>query len=275
MIKFLEIPKTCPICGERLKLNNNDGVITLICPNEDCEGKLLNRLDHFCGKKGLDIKGLSKATLEKLMDWGWVETEEDLFTLWEFRNEWIKKEGFGVKSVDNILAAIDTSKTTELYQFISSLGIPLIGISVSKELVKIFDSYESFREAVAAGYEFWKLPNFGDAKHSALINFDYSQADRMRIYLNLTNKMGNVTIKSSQPLKDLTFCVTGKLKSYKNRTEIKTIIEQNGGRCVDSVSSKTNYLINNDFASESSKNKTAKSLGIPIITEEQFKDLLN
>ena len=97
----------------------------------------------------------------------------------------------------------------------------------------------------------------------------------MRIYLNLTNKMGNVTIKSSQPLKDLTFCVTGKLKSYKNRAEIKTIIEQNGGRCVDSVSSKTNYLINNDFANESSKNKTAKSLGVPIITEEQFKDLLN
>jgi DNA ligase (NAD+) len=273
-ISELRIDK-CPMCGERLKLNNNDGVITLICPNEDCDGKLLNRLDHFVSKKGLDIKGLSKATLEKLMDWGWVETEEDLFTLWEFRNEWIKKEGFGVKSVDNILAAIDASKTTELYQFISSLGIPLIGISVSKELVKIFDSYESFREAVAAGYEFWKLPNFGDAKHNALINFDYSQADRMRVYLNLTNKMGNVTIKSSQPLKDLTFCVTGKLKSYKNRAEIKTIIEQNGGRCVDSVSSKTNYLINNDFASESSKNKTAKSLGIPIITEEQFKDLLN
>ena len=273
-ISQLRIDK-CPICGERLKLNNNDGVITLTCPNEDCEGKLLNRLDHFCGKKGLDIKGLSKATLEKLMDWGWIETEEDLFTLWEFRNEWIKKDGFGVKSVDNILAAIDASKTTELYQFISSLGIPLIGISVSKELVKIFDSYESFREAIAAGYEFWKLPNFGDAKHNALINFDYSQADRMRVYLNLTNKMGNVTIKSSQPLKDLTFCVTGKLKSYKNRAEIKTIIEQNGGRCVDSVSSKTNYLINNDFASESSKNKTAKSLGVPIITEEQFKDLLN
>lgn len=270
-ISELRIDK-CPICGERLKLNNNDGVITLICPNEDCEGKLLNRLDHFCGKKGLDIKGLSKATLEKLMDWGWIETEEDLFTLWKFRNEWIKKEGFGVKSVDNILAAIESSKYTELYQFISSLGIPLIGLSVAKELASIYGSYEAFRKDIDAGYNFSELPGFGYEKTKSLLNFDYTIADNVRTWLFLTNEIAK---KVDKILDGITFCITGKLKFYKNRAELKNEIEKFGGKVTDSVSSKTTYLINNDFASESSKNKTAKSLGVPIITEEQFKDLLN
>ena len=270
-ISQLRIDK-CPICGERLKLNNNDGVITLICPNEFCEGKLLNRLDHFCGKKGLDIKGLSKTTLEKLMDWGWVETEEDLFTLWEFRGEWIKKEGFGVKSVDKILAAIEASKRCELSAFISSLGIPLIGVAVAKDLAKVFDSYKSFREAVAAGYNFSALPNFGYEKSNSLLTFDYSQADRMSIYLNITNKKEEITNKS---LDGLIFVITGKNSLFKNRAELKAFIEQHGGKLTDSVSSKTSYLINNDINSTTGKNKTAKSLGIPIITEEQFKELLN
>ena len=263
----------CPICGERLKLNNNDGVITLICPNEMCDGKMLNKLDHFCGKKGLDIKGISKATLEKLMDWGWIENLEDIFKLKEHRGEWINKEGFGIKSVDRILAAIDAAASScDLAAYISALGIPLIGKTVAKDLVQIFDTYESFREAIAAGYEFWKLPNFGDAKHTALITFDYTQADIIRKYLNLTNEITTNTTKS---LEGLTFVITGKLQSFKNRSEIKTLIENNGGKVTDSVSSKTSYLINNDINSTSAKNKTAKSLGVPILTEDEFKNLLN
>lgn len=264
--------KQCPICGELLEINNNDGVLTLICPNENCEGKLLNKLDHFCSKKGLDIKGLSKATLEKLMGWGWVEKIEDIFELHRYRQEWIKKEGFGVKSVDNILAAIDTSKRADLAAFISSLGIPLIGRSVAKELVKVFDSYESFREAVAAGYDFSKLPNFGYEKTQSLLNFDYTSADKVCAYLILTNESDK---KMSKSLEGLILCVTGKLQLFKNRAEIKDFIEKNGGKLTESVSSKTSYLINNDPNSTSSKNKTAKSLGVPIITEQQFKELLN
>lgn len=271
-ISQLRIDK-CPICGERLKLNNNDGVITLICPNENCDGKMLNKLDHFCGKKGLDIKGISKATLEKLMDWGWVNNIEDIFKLREHRSEWIVKDGFGVKSVDKILDAIDAAASScDLMSYISALGIPFIGKTVAKDLVQVFDTYESFREAVAAGYEFWKLPNFGDAKHTALTTFDYTQADAIRKYLNLTNEITTNTTKS---LEGLTFVVTGKLQAFKNRSEIKTLIENNGGKVTDSVSSKTSYLINNDINSTSSKNKTAKSLGVPIITEDEFKNLLN
>jgi DNA ligase (NAD+) len=260
------------VCGERLKLNNNDGVITLICPNENCEGKILNKFEHFVGKKGLDIKGLSKATLEKLMDWGWIENIEDIFTLAKYRQEWINREGFGVKSVDRILAAIEDSKYTELYQFISSLGIPLIGLSVAKDLALIYGSYEALRKDIDAGYDFSELPGFGYEKTKALLNFDYTVADNVRTWLFLTNEIAK---KMEKTLDGITFCITGKLQFYKNRTELKNEIEKFGGKVTDSVSSKTTYLINNDINSTSSKNKTAKQLGIPIITEQQLKDMIN
>ena len=268
--------KNCPICGEELELNNNDGVLTLYCPNEDCEGKTLNKLVHFCGKKGLDIKGLSEATLEKLMDWGWVEKITDIFKLITYRDEWVNKPGFGVKSVDKILAAIEESKNCTFAQFLSSLGIPLIGISVAKELAKKFYSYAEFRDAIIDNYPFYQLPNFGEAKHRAIVDFDYSLADAMYLnVLNITNENQNDNENLNQPLKDKIFVITGKLQTYKNRTELKNEIEKFGGKVTDSVSSKTTYLINNDINSTSSKNKTAKQLGIPIITEQQLKDMIN
>lgn len=264
---------TCPICGAYLELNNNDGILTLYCPNENCNGKILNKLDHFVSKKGLDIKGISKATLEKLMNWGWVEDISDIFELKKYRQEWIKQEGFGEKSVDKILDAINAAaQSCDLGAYLSSLSIPLIGRSVAKDLVKIFDTYESFREAVAAGYDFSKLPNFGYEKTQALLNYDYTQADKVRKHLNLTNEKEK---EMSKLLEGVILCVTGKLQLFKNRTEIKELIEKNGGKLTESVSSKTSYLINNDVNSSSAKNKTAKNLGIPIITEQQFMDMLN
>lgn len=270
-ISFMTIQQ-CPVCGEWLVRKNNNGVITLNCPNDACEGKLLNKLDHFCGKKGLDIKGLSKATLEKLMNWGWVNNIEDIFELYLMVDEWRQKEGFGAKSVDNILAAIEAARDCELPAFISSLGIPLIGLSVSKALAEVFDSYESFREAVDAGYDFSQLPNFGYEKTQSLLNFNYCSADIVRNYLNITNENNKNT---TETLKGLTICVTGKLQLHKNRAELKTLVEKNGGKLTDSVSSKTNYLVNNDINSTSSKNITAKKLGVPIITEQQLLDMLN
>lgn len=272
MKKYLTIPTTCPVCGTSLIIIKENASEVLFCPNEACEGKLLNKLDHFCGKKGLDIKGLSKVTLEKLMDWGWVNDIVDLFYLSKYRDQWIKEPGFGVKSVDNIMAAVDASKRCELSAFISSLGIPLIGQSVAKDIAKIFDSYESFREAVATLYDFSQHPSFGYEKTMALLNFDYSDADKVREFLNITNENNK---KLSETLKGLTICVTGKINSFKNRAELKTLVEKNGGKLTDSVSSKTNYLVNNDINSTSSKNVTAKKLGVPIITEQQLLDMLN
>ena len=270
-ISFMTIQQ-CPVCGKWLVRKNNDGVITLNCPNDACEGKLLNKLDHFCGKKGLDIKGLSKATLEKLMNWGWVNNIEDIFELYLMVDEWRQKEGFGAKSVDNILAAIEAARDCELPAFISSLGIPLIGLSVSKALAEVFDSYESFRDAVDAGYDFSQLPNFGYEKTQSLLNFNYYSADIVRNYLNITNENNKNT---TETLKGLTICVTGKLQLHKNRAELKTLVEKNGGKLTDNVSSKTNYLVNNDINSTSSKNVTAKKLSVPIITEQQLLDMLN
>ena len=135
-VEFFELPQVCPICGEPTIIKDD----FLYCSNKACEGKLINKLDHFVGKKGLDIKGLSKATLQKLINWEWVNSISDIFGLYQYRNEWYKKDGFGTKSVDNILEAIENSKECELWQFISALSIPLIGSTYAKEIArKCFD----------------------------------------------------------------------------------------------------------------------------------------
>ena len=121
-----EIPNICPICGYPTEIRNDVNTKFLMCSNSTCEGKLINRFDHFCGKKGLDIKGLSKATLEKLIDWSWIANLSDIYKLETYASEWKKKPGFGEKSVSNILNAIAASKNSSLESFISAIGIPLI-----------------------------------------------------------------------------------------------------------------------------------------------------
>jgi len=263
-----EVPAVCPICGEPTKIEMPIGTKILVCSNPNCEGKFINRLDHFCGKKGLDIKGLSKTTLEKLVNWGWISNLEDIFKLNQHRNEWIKKTGFGVKSVDNILNAIEDAKNCELNTFISSLGIPLIGETASKELVKIFPTWEQFISATENNYKFWSIPNFGIEMNNAIINFDYTEAKNIYNYL-IINKIDENNSNKNK-LEGLTFVITGKVNHFKNRDELKNYIENNGGKVVGSISSKTNYLINNDIESTSSKNLAAKKLGIPILSEENF-----
>ena len=271
-LSFIDIPNKCPICGYPVTINDNNGVKTLVCENDNCSGKLINRLDHFCGKKGLDIKGLSTATLEKLIEWEWVTCLEDIFTLNKFKDTWIRIVGFGEKSVTKILEAIENAKNCTLEAFISALGIPLIGNNVSKELVKYIDSYEDFREKVNNKWNFSMLDNFGEAKMNSILTFDYSEADRIRKYLNIQEKKSNQEVNENT-LADKTFVITGKLKNFSNRDALKVYIESLGGKVAGSVSKKTSYLINNDKDSTSSKNKTALDYNIPIITEEEFMKL--
>ena len=264
-------PGLCPICKNPTRTKQENNSEFLYCDNDACEGKLINRLDHFCGKKGLDIKGLSKATLEKLIDWGWVKNIPSIFALNYCRDEWVLKPGFGSKSVDKILNAIDYSRNTcELHQFICALGIPLIGLSASKELCKYFDTYQQFREAIDSNYQFFTLPNFGIEMHRAIMNFDYSEADAMVQSGIITFKDSITETVQGTSLDGLTFVITGKLNHFKNRDAIKDKIESLGGKVTGSVSKNTNYLINNDKDSTSSKNKSAKTLGIPILNEEDF-----
>ena len=268
---YFEYPYVCPVCGSGTVLHQENDSAFICCDNDACEGKLINRLDHFCGKKGLDIKGLSKATLEKLIDWGWVKNIPSIFALNYYRDEWVLKPGFGSKSVDKILNAIDYSRNNcELHQFICALGIPLIGSSASKELTKYYNTYENFRMAIDIGVQFWGYDNFGMEMHKSIVNFDYSDADAMVQSGVIT--FNSTTQKSNQDtsLDGLTFVITGKLNHFKNRDAIKDKIESLGGKVTGSVSKNTNYLINNDKDSTSSKNKSAKTLGIPILNEEDF-----
>ena len=271
---YFEYPYVCPICGSGTVLHQENDSTFVCCDNDACEGKLINRLDHFCGKKGLDIKGLSKATLEKLIDWGWVSNQHRLFSLKEYRNEWIKKPGFGPKSVDKILDAIETASHTEFHQYLSSLGIPLIGSTASRELAKHFSNYTDLRIAMKAKFKFYDLPNFGIEMHNALYNFNWISADAMigEGTITLTNSYIPKEENTEQvnSLEGLTFVITGKLNHFKNRDAIKDKIESLGGKVTGSVSKNTNYLINNDKDSTSSKNKSAKTLGIPILNEEDF-----
>lgn len=269
--EHLSLPAECPICGGKTEIEITIGTKVLKCTNPNCEGKLINKLDHFCGKKGLDIKGLSVATLEKLIEWEWVNCIEDIFKLEKYRVDWIKKSGFGPKSVDNILNAIEDARNCELNAFISSLGIPLIGETASKELIKIFPTWEQFISAVENKYNFCSIPNFGIEMNNAIINFDYTEAKNIRNnYLRIFTVIIPVEEMEKSDLTGLNFVITGKVEHFKNRDDLKRYIEERGGKVVGSISSKTSYLINNDIESTSSKNLTAKKLGIPILSEENF-----
>lgn len=274
MIEFIDIPKICPICSGKTELHETiGGTIELLCMNPNCEGKLINKLDHFCGKKGLDIKGLSKATLEKLIEWEWVKNFEDIFKLKEHKLEWVNKTGFGEKSVSNILNAIEKSRDCGLDKFIAALGIPLIGTRAAKDLQKKFWAWPNFIKAVKEKFKFYDLPNFGVEMHNSIVKFDYTEAIKLaNDYINvLASEYGTQEEEAVESeLKDKTVVITGKLNAFKNRDTLKEKIESLGGKVSGSISSKTDYLINNDVNSTSSKNTSAKKLNIPIISEEEF-----
>ena len=216
----LEMPKLCPECGGETKVvTSESGVKQLICTNPACQAKLINQLDHFCGKKGMDIKGLSKATLEKLINWGWVNKITDIYSLNKYKKEWIDKEGFGEKSVTNILQAIENSKICKLENFISALGIPLIGKTVAKEIVKYFATWDDFISAVGDG-QWSALDGFGPEMEKALNSFDFSIAKEVEPYLTFEK----IVIKNEES-KDLPFygkkiVITGRLQLIQNRQKL-------------------------------------------------------
>ena len=271
-LTYIDIPAKCPVCGSDTYVKDD----FLYCSNSNCDGKFINQLVHFCGKKGLDIKGLSEATLQKLVDWGWINNYQELFSLSNFRDEWIKKPGFGQKSVDKLLSTIEEVRYCELWQFISALSIPLIGSTYAKEIAKKCKDWFSFREYIEKNYDFTDWDRFGYEMNDSLHRFNYSQADDLAYkILDIHNSLWidpqgtTPTIKFSE-VNGKTFVITGAVHQFQNRDEVKTVIETHGGKVTASVSKNTDYLINNDINSTSSKNIKAKQLGIPIITEEQL-----
>ena len=270
--QFLSPPIICPYCGEPTKVKQDNESKILYCNNPNCEGKLINRLDHFCSKKGLDIKGLSKATLEKLIDWEWVTKIEDLFLLKNHREEWINKSGFGIASVDKILNAIENGKICNFSSFLCAIGIPLIGKVASKTLEKEFITYNNFRDAIDQKDEkLYYLEGIGEVMINNILNFDYTEADTLYKWIV---PIAATPSSNDAVLKNKVFCITGKIKNWKNRDELKSFIESKGGKVTGSVTSKTSYLINNDTSSKTAKNLTAIKLNVPIINEDEFLTLV-
>lgn len=270
---YFNIPKICPICNKITEIKKENNSEMLYCVNSQCEGKLVNRIEHFFGKKGLDAKGISKATIEKLINWGWVNKISDMFELSAHETEWKNITGFGEKSVNNILQSIRESCNTNLESIISAAGIPLIGRTIARDLSKKFDGYGEFREAIKDGFDFTQYGGYGYEMQKAISEFNYNELDNI-VEKYLTIKKNNDII-NTEKLKDITFCITGKVNTWKNRDELSQTIVLLGGKVVGSVSKNVNYLINNDITSNSSKNLKAKDLGIKIISEQDFQKMFD
>ena len=270
-LTYIDIPAKCPICESDTYIKDD----FLYCSNPNCDGKFINQLVHFCGKKGLDIKGLSEATLQKLVDWGWINNYQELFSLSNFRDEWIKKPGFGQKSVDKLLSTIEKARHCELWQFISALSIPLIGSTYAKEIAKKCKDWFSFREYVEKNYDFTAWDRFGYEMNDSLHRFNYSQADDLAYkILDIHNSLWvdpQATIeKIESAILNKNFVITGRLLLIQNREKLINIVEEKGGKVQSSISSKTTYLVCNDLNSASTKFKKAKELNIPVISEEEL-----
>ena len=270
---YLTLPYVCPVCGGDVEVRKENDSEMLYCVNPQCEGKLVNRIEHFFGKKGLDAKGISKATISKLIDLGWVTRIADVFDLSRHASEWKNLPGFGEKSVSNILGSIEACRNCDLESAIAGIGIPLVGRTVARDLAKRFANYGAFKENIEGSFDFSTLGGYGYEMNKALKTFDYSELDYIvENYLIFKEEKNE---ENEQSLEGLTFCVTGKVNIFKNRDELSAFIESKGGKVTGSVSKNTNYLINNDTESTSAKNKKAKELNIKIIGEQTFMDMFD
>ena len=272
----LEIPKTCPTCGGETKVINSNGTEFLFCTNPDCKEKLIGRIEHFCKRNAMNIVGMSESTVEFLVKKGWVTNYKDLYELQKYKTQWSSIPGFGDRSVTKILNAIDNSRNTAQERLLYAIGIPKVGESQSKEIFKNFSTWNDFITALDEGYDFSRLEGFGDILNDIIHKWYKEQYKEKRIpelvkELNFTE---NVNASESQVLKGKIFVITGSLVKHKSRNELKDKIEKLGGKVSSSISSKTSYLINNDISSNSSKNKKAKELNIPIINEDSFLQII-
>lgn len=271
--EYFTLPYVCPVCGGDVQVKKEVDSEMLYCINPQCEGKLVNRIEHFFGKKGLDAKGISKATISKLIDLGWVTRIADVFDLSRYASEWKNLPGFGEKSVSNILGSIKACRNCDLESAIAGIGIPLVGRTVARDLAKRFANYGAFKENIEGSFDFSTLGGYGYEMNKALKTFDYSELDYIvENYLIFKEEKNE---ENEQSLEGLTFCVTGKVNIFKNRDELSAFIESKGGKVTGSVSKNTNYLINNDTESTSAKNKKAKELNIKIIGEQIFMDMFD
>lgn len=277
--KEITIPDKCPICGGRTEIVKENDSEILMCMNDDCQGKLLGKLCHAVSRNVLDIDGLSEVTLEKFISLGWLNSIKSIYHLSDYKGKMYNLEGFGKKSVDKLLESIEKSRETTLDRFIYSLSISMIGKTASKTIAEHFRyNFDEFYHCFSCGYGyFWnlKVDGIGVVASNNIQKFAITYMDKVfELSKEFTFKIPSESNNTQNTLQGKTFVITGSLEKYSNRDELKSIIESYGGKVSGSVSAKTFALINNDIESSSSKNKKAKSLGVQIINEEQFMQLI-
>lgn len=276
---YIHIPDKCPICNHPAQIVKDNDSEVLYCTNENCKGKLLGKLTHAASKNALNIDGLSESTIEKFINLGWLNSIQDMYHLSDHENEMKALDGFGKKSVDKLLASIEKSRNTSLGRFLYSLSIPLLGKSASMMIADSVDyDFDVFiDEMTINGAEYFRyLPGVGDSLISSLNTYwENHYSDILQLSNEFTfETQKSIMSETTNELENKTFVITGSVKHYQNRDALKADIEAHGGKVVGSVSSKVNYLINNDINSTSSKNQKAKTLNVPIISEEDFLQML-
>ena len=265
-----DIPAVCPVCGGATEIRKVGDVESLYCTNPECQAKKIKSFTLFVSRDALNIEGLSEASLEKFIGRGFIHEFADIFKLSAHKAEIVEMEGFGEKSYENLIASIERARTTTLAKVIYSLGIPNVGLSGAKLICRRFgDEVDEVlgadEEALAA------IDGIGAVIAGNFVKY-FQNAGKRERFGRLLSELTLVKEETSgdQDLKGRVFVVTGSLNYFANRNELKEQIEKRGGKVTGSVTGKTDYLINNDTASSSSKNKKAKELGIPIISEEDF-----
>lgn len=266
----LKFPTTCPVCKSKLKIHDNDGVKTLHCENKDCPVKNIKGFENFVARNSMNIEGVSIATIETFLSKGFIKEYADLYKLDRYKKEIIELDGFGDKSYQNIIDAIDKSRDTECFRVINSLGIAGIGTANAKILSRHFDN--DINSVINAKLdELQNIKDIGPVLAKSIVDyFENNHNKKMLDDLLKEIKIKSEDKNNNNPLDNLTFVITGSLNNFNNRDELVKVIEDNGGKTATSVSKNTNYLINNDVMSNSSKNKKAKELGVKIISEDDF-----
>ena len=272
----LEIPDRCPVCGGATEVRQTTDVKSLYCTNPDCQAKKIKSFAPLVSRDALNIDGLSEATLERFIAAGFIHSYRDLFHLEQHRDEIIGMEGFGQKSYDNLQAAVKASSKTTLSRLIYGLGIAGIGLANAKVLCRHFHyDFDAMRQASAE--ELMEAEGIGAVLAEGWCRYFAEEKNNQAVdglLAELQIEEAPAADPSGQSLAGMTFVITGSVEHFANRKELQELIEARGGKAAGSVTSKTTYLINNDTASASSKNKKARELGIPILSEEDFLNLL-
>ena len=279
---FIHIPDKCPVCGEPTKIIKENDSKVLWCTNPECKGKLLGKLTHAVSRNTLNIDGLSEATIQKFISLGWLNSIQDIYYLTKYEKQMKNLDGFGSKSVSKLFDSIEKSRNTTLDRFLYALSIPLVGKTASKVIAEAEDyQFESFvRDMTHPGAKFFShIPGIGDSIINSLDEYFNRECSNVwelgKEFTFETPKKVSLKTSSGKDLTGQTFVVTGSLKHFENRDALKEKIESLGGKVSGSISKKVTALINNDVNSTSSKNTKAKSLGVKIMSEDEFLEYIS